>query len=75
MAGMQIDLLFERDDHVLMLCEIKSGASMDRKVLDEVKEKKKRLKTAYSRHTILPVLIYDGEISETIRASEVFHKT
>ena len=75
MNGVQIDLLFERDDHVLTLCEIKSGRSISRNVIEEVEEKKNRLRDVYPRHTILPVLIYDGKIPDALRLSETFHKT
>jgi uncharacterized protein len=75
MPGVQIDLLFERDDHVITLCEMKSGRYLNTSVINEVDQKRERLKLVYPRHTILPVLIYDGSLPDSIRHSSTFHKT
>lgn len=55
--GYQIDLLFDRDDHVITICEIKfSRHKINRKVIDEFNHKLERF-TNKKKKTIQRVLI------------------
>lgn len=63
--GCQIDLLYELKQETLYLCEIKFRKKIQKEVIDEVKEKIKRLKRP-KHYSMRPVLIYAGELDEAI---------
>lgn len=66
----QFDLLIQTK-HTIYVVEIKFRKLVDKSVIDEVEKKIKRLK--YKRHySIRPVLIYLGELSDSIANSEFF---
>jgi len=74
--GIQIDLIFDRDDNVLTLCEMKSSKSpISVKVEEEINSKINFLQQQYPRYTIQPVLIYDGSISKELKNSPYLLKT
>ena len=71
----QVDLIFDRDDNVLTLCEIKSSRSViGAGVIEEIEHKREILQTIYPRHTIQPVLIYDGRISKDLMNSPYIYR-
>ena len=74
--GIQVDLIFDRDDNVLTLCEMKSSKSqISINVEKEINHKVELLQQQYPRHTIQPVLIYDGFISKELNNSPyIFRK-
>lgn len=73
--GIQIDIIFDRDDNVLTLCELKTSRSLiGTEVIDEIEHKKEMLKITYPRHTIQPVFIYDGRISNDLMNSPYIYK-
>ncbi|MEA1910281.1 MAG: hypothetical protein U9N32_01230, partial [Spirochaetota bacterium] len=73
--GIQIDLIFDRDDNVLSLCEIKTSRSViGTSVIEEIELKRAILQKKYPRHTIQPVLIYDGRISRDLLNSPYIYK-
>lgn len=74
--GIQVDLLFDRADNVLTLCEMKSSKSpIPLKVLDEIEHKRDILQQHYPRHTIQTVLVYDGTLSSELEKSPYIYKT
>jgi AAA+ ATPase superfamily predicted ATPase len=74
--GVQIDLIFDRDDNILNLCEIKTSRGVIKSgVLEEIESKRSILQDIYPRHTISPVLIYDGQLSKELeRSPMITHK-
>ncbi len=74
--GVQIDLIFDRDDHILNLCEIKTSKGVIKSsILEEIESKRSILQDIYPRHTISPVLIYDGELAPAVaRSPMITHK-
>jgi AAA+ ATPase superfamily predicted ATPase len=74
--GIQVDLIFDRSDNVLTLCEMKSSRSpINASVLNEIEQKRMLLQGLYPRHTIQPVLIYDGTITDEVaRSPYIFRK-
>lgn len=73
--GIQIDLIFDRDDNVLTLCEMKSSKSLiSIKVEVEICRKVEILQQQFPRHTIQPVLIYDGTISNELNDTPYIFK-
>ena len=74
--GVQVDLIFDRDDHVLTLCEMKSSrAPIAMSVLAEIERKREILQAQYPRHTIQSVLIYDGVLNAELQKSPYLFKT
>ena len=74
--GVQVDLIFDRDDHVLTLCEMKSSrAPIAMSVLAEIERKREILQAQYPRHTIQSVLIYDGLLNAELQKSPYLFKT
>jgi len=68
----QIDLLIQTK-YTIYLCEIKFRKQIDKGVINEVMEKITKLK--YPSHLSLrPILIYQGELAESIIKSEFFTK-
>ncbi len=73
-AGCQIDYMIQTSHQFLYLCEIKfSKNTINSEVIDEVKEKIRRLKRP-KNFSVLPVLIYAGELSEDVIDSGFFAK-
>ena len=69
-TGLQIDLLFQRADNVLTLCEMKCSQSpVGLGVVPDVERKVALLQRAFPAKTIQRVLVIHGEASrELIRA-------
>ncbi len=73
--GIQIDLIFDRDDYVLTLCEMKTSRSViGTDVIEEIELKRETLQKIYPRHTIQSVLIYDGKISKNLMNSPYIYR-
>ena len=73
--GTQIDLLYDRADNVLTVCEIKSSRQpTGRSVEDEVERKVQALAAAHPRRTIQRVLIVHGDVSRHLLDSSYFYR-
>ncbi len=70
-GGCQIDLLIVTRLHQAYICEIKYSAQVGSPVINEVKKKIQVFKRP-RYYTIHPVLIYIGEISNSIAESDYF---
>jgi uncharacterized protein len=70
----QIDLLIQTKFNTLYLCEIKFQKKINRNVINEIDKKIATLKRP-KNISIRPVLIYEGEISESVVKSDFFDKT
>lgn len=68
--GCQIDLLIQTR-YTVYVCEIKFRKKIPLSVVDELKEKIRKLKFPKTV-SIRPVLIYEGELSENIRSENFF---
>ena len=66
----QIDLLLQTKNR-LYICEIKLRKKIEPQVIAEVQEKISKLKIPRSL-SIRPVLIYEGELSNTLREDDYF---
>ena len=66
----QIDLLIQTR-HTLYVCEIKFRKQIPLSVIDEVKEKIRKIKIPRTT-SVRPVLIYEGELSGNIRSENFF---
>ena len=74
-AGLQIDLLFQRADNVLTLCEMKcSLAPIGLSVVTEVERKAAILQQAFPSKTIQRVLVVHGEPSRDLERSGYFYR-
>ncbi len=74
-AGVQIDLAYDRDDKVITLCEMKrQTAPLGRAVITEVERKAELLRQEYPRRTIQSVLVVDGPVSREVEASGYFYR-
>lgn len=69
-AGCQIDLLIQTR-RMLYVVEIKRRESVGEWVVSEVDEKVSRLKTS-RRVSVVPVLVYDGDLSKRVPADGYF---
>lgn len=75
LAGVQIDLAYDRSDGVITLCEMKrQTAPLGRAVIAEVERKAEVLRTEYPRRTIQPVLVLDGPVSKEVAAAGYFFR-
>ncbi len=73
--GLQIDLLFQRADDVLTLCEMKcSVAPVGMKVVQEVERKAELLQRAFPSKTVQRVLVLHGEPSRDLARSGAFYR-
>lgn len=70
-GGCQIDLLIVTRFHQLYVCEIKFKVSQGSQVLNEVKQKIHLLKRP-KHFSVIPVLIYAGDLANNIIASNYF---
>lgn len=68
----QIDLLLQTR-HTLYVIEIKRREHIGEEVVDEVKEKTKKLRTVKSM-SIIPVLVYSGNLSRRVLADGYFSR-
>jgi hypothetical protein len=74
-TGFQVDLLFNRADHVLTLCEMKCSVSpLGMDVVREVEEKAQRLQGEFPSKTIHRVLVLHGEPSRELVRSGYFYR-
>ena len=65
--GVQMDLIFDRADHVMTLCEIKNQSSpVGVSVISDVERKVEILREEFPKTTITPVLISFGEVSREL---------
>jgi len=69
-AGCQVDLLVQTR-RMLYVVEIKRRESVGEWVVSEVEEKLSRLKTS-RRVSVVPVLVYDGDLSKRVPADGYF---
>jgi uncharacterized protein len=73
--GLQIDLLFQRADNVLTLCEMKcSVAPIGMGVVNEVEQKAALLQQAFPSKTIQRVLVVHGEPSRDLVRAGYFYR-
>jgi hypothetical protein len=73
--GVQIDLIFDRPDHVLTVCELKYGdGAVGMEVIPEMKRKLKLLEPIAGRKTLQPVLIVRNHASQQLTDSGYFHR-
>jgi hypothetical protein len=74
-AGLQIDLLFDRADNVLTLCEMKhSLAPIGVGVVKEVERKVALLQQAFPSKTVQRVLVIHGEPSRDLERADYFYR-
>ena len=75
LSGVQIDLAFNRSDHVITLCEMKrQSAPLGRVVIAEVERKAEALRAEHPKLTIQPVLVVDGPVSKEVSGSGYFYR-
>jgi len=73
--GVQVDLVFDRADNVLTLCEMKcSRAPLGKNVVDEMEEKAALLREAFPRKTVQNVLLYLGKITDSVARSPYLYR-
>ena len=74
-AGMQADLIFDRADNVLTLCEMKySAATIGVNIIDEVEPKCNILRQLYPKKTIQKVLITVSKPSKDLQNHSYFYR-
>ncbi|MBX7209121.1 MAG: AAA family ATPase [Verrucomicrobiaceae bacterium] len=74
-AGVQIDLAYNRADGVITLCEMKrQTAPLGRAVIAEVERKAATLRNAHPRRTIQPVLVVYGPVSKEVTSAGYFQR-
>ena len=66
----QIDLLIQTH-HTIYVCEIKFRKQIPLSVIDEVKEKIRKIEIPKTT-SVRPVLIYEGQLSSNIRSENFF---
>ncbi|MGK5084816.1 ATP-binding protein [Bdellovibrionota bacterium FG-1] len=71
--GVQIDLLIQCRKGLLYLCEIKSGSKISTEVIDEAKEKTRRL-VRPKGFSVKHGLIHLGEVSDAVMESGFFDR-
>jgi hypothetical protein len=73
--GLQIDLLFDRADNVLTLCEMKHCiAPAGKEIIQEVERKAELLRARFPAKTIQRVLVLHGQASRTLVGSGYFYR-
>ena len=74
-SGVQIDLLFNRADKVITLCEMKYSQSLiSKEVITQVKKKVNYLHKKFPTKTIQKVLIGFGDISRDLENTGYFYR-
>jgi len=74
--GAQIDLVFDRADHVLTLCEMKySTSAPGRSIIEETERKANVLRAKFPRKTVQPVLISLTPPSSDLASAGYFVRT
>ena len=69
-SGVQIDLVFNRADNVLMLCEMKyRQRPLGKPVVNEIRQKIGTLRDLFPTKTIQSVLVYHGSITKEVEHS------
>ena len=74
-AGVQVDLLFDRADDVLTVCEMKyvrHAAGVE--TIEEMERKLELLARIAGRKTLQPVLIVRGKVSQALTAAGYFYR-
>jgi len=65
--GIQVDLLFDRTDDVLTLCEMKYGrTTIGRSVIKQMERKAEILRQRFGTRTIQRVLIVHGDVTQNL---------
>jgi len=74
-SGTQIDLVFNRADNVLTLCEMKYGLKpIGTSIIAEVEKKSQILQNKFPKKTIQKVLIINGNVTKNLIAKGYFYK-
>jgi uncharacterized protein len=74
--GVQVDLLFDRADNVLTLCEMKySRTPIGKAVVAELEQKAALLQETFPRKTIQTILLYHGSTASSVAHSPYIHQT
>ena len=74
-AGVQVDLVFNRADHVLTVCEMKySHRPVDVEVIAEMEKKIRLLEPIAGRRTLQRVLIVREKVSQQLAESSYFYR-
>ncbi len=74
-AGVQVDLLFDRADHVITICEMKCSLTpVGRKIIQEVERKAAVIRRKYPSKTIQKVLIILGKPTRELASSGYFYR-
>ena len=73
--GVQIDLIFDRADHVISLCEMKyTRSSIGKSIIQEVEKKAEFLQKHFPNKTIERILIVKGKVSRDVVNSGYFYR-
>ncbi len=73
--GAQVDLVFDRADNVLTLCEMKcSRRPIGQNVIREIEQKADLLRDAFPTKTIQNVLVYHGSITGSVAKSPYIYR-
>ncbi|MEN8255151.1 MAG: ATP-binding protein [Verrucomicrobiota bacterium] len=74
--GVQVDLVFDRADNVLTLCEMKCSRNpIGKSVIEEIERKAGLLREAFPGKTVQNVLLYHGSITKTVGQSPYIYAT
>ena len=74
-AGVQVDLVFNRADHVLTICEMKySHKPVGVEVIAEMDKKIRLLEPIAGRRTLQRVLIVRDKVSQQLAKSSYFYR-
>jgi predicted AAA+ superfamily ATPase len=72
-SGVQVDLVFDRADGVITLCEMKrQNVVLGKSIIAEVERKAEAIRAAHPRRTVQAVLVVDGPVSKEVSASGYF---
>jgi AAA+ ATPase superfamily predicted ATPase len=73
--GVQVDLVFNRADNVLTLCEMKCARRpIGKAAIDEIEARAFLLRDAFPRKTIQNVLLYHGAITSAVSHSPYLYR-
>ncbi|MBT3378475.1 MAG: ATP-binding protein [Lentisphaerae bacterium] len=73
--GVQVDLVFDRADNVLTLCEMKCSRNpIGKGGVDDVEAKAALLREAFPRKTIQSVLLCHGSVTDLVTRSPYVHR-